>query len=430
MPHWAIIGPELYATAWTRGEGFAVPLGLPPHLATRTTLTAVARAGHAAAAVCLTAVGLVVLSIQAQVPQLIVWPALVVLIPMVVLLVLLERTPSVFIAASYLVIGGLCVVWYTLIASTQLDTPVANDDYTIVLLKVALILVIGVGPGVGTSMIWVTAGYVIGEIAAAAALFWLGSAWSFDPVAFTAWFVVLGLLGILRTDLLSGRHAQTELYRAARDELRADVRHGFEQRATALLHDTVLNQLAVITASGSTLPDAVRASIRADLEAIVGQEWFVGTETGEPGASAEGGGSGTGSPTRAARLRAAVDDAAGDVVVDLQGDAAAVAALDLLDGETFDELGRAIVQAVTNVRRHAEAPTAEVLLGATPDELSVMVIDAGRGFAVDARTDGRLGVVTSIVGRLETVGGSATVWSQPGRGTSVLLRVPLPDGGR
>jgi signal transduction histidine kinase len=56
--------------------------------------------------------------------------------------------------------------------------------------------------------------------------------------------------------------------------------------------------------------------------------------------------------------------------------------------------------------------------------VSAMVIDAGRGFALDARTDGRLGVGTSIVGRLETIGGSATVWSQPGKGTSVLLRVP------
>jgi signal transduction histidine kinase len=389
-----------------------VPLGLPPHLAARTTLTAVSRAAHAGAAVCLSAVGLVVLTIQADVPQVIVWPALVVLIPMIVLLVLLERTPSVFIAASYLGIGGLCVVWYTLITSVQLDTPVANDDYTIVLLKIALILVMGVGPGIGAAMVWTTAGYLIGEAVAAIALMWLGSPWSFEPATFAAWFIVMGLLGVLRADLLSGRHAQTELYRAARDEMLADVRHGFEQRATALLHDTVLNQLAVITASGPRLSPEIRTSIQTDLEAIVGQEWFAATDPVPSDGEA---------PDRAHRLRAAVDEARGEVSVGIEGDPAG---LDRLDAETFDELVRAVTQCITNVHRHAGTDSAEIVLGSTADEVSVMVIDAGKGFAVDARTDGRLGVGTSIVGRLETVGGAATVWSQPGRGTSVLLRVP------
>ena len=54
----------------------------------------------------------------------------------------------------------------------------------------------------------------------------------------------------------------------------ADVRRVFEQRATALLHDTVLNQLAVMTTAQGPLSSAVRASICADLETIVNQEWF------------------------------------------------------------------------------------------------------------------------------------------------------------
>ena len=188
-----------------------MPLGLPPHLAARTTSTAVARAGHAAAAVCLTAVGVVVVSIQAYLPQIILWPALIVLIPMVVLLVLLERSPSSFIAASYLAIGGLCVVWFSLIASTQLDTPVANDDFSIVLLKLALILVIGVGPSLGASMLWSTTGYVIGELFSVIALLWLQALWQFDSVPFAAWFIVIGLLAVLRANSLTGRDSQSEI---------------------------------------------------------------------------------------------------------------------------------------------------------------------------------------------------------------------------
>lgn len=401
------------------GKGSTVPLGLPPHLAARTTSTAIARAGHAAAAVCLTSVGLVVVSIQAYLPQVILWPAIVVLIPMVVLLVLLERSPSAFIAVSYLAIGGLCVVWYSLIASIQLDTPVANDDFTIVLLKLALILVVGVGPSLGISMVWTTAAYLVGELASIAALVILGAPWRFDTISFAVWFIVVGLLAVLRADRLTGRDSQTEIYRAARDEMLADVRRVFEQRATALLHDTVLNQLAVITATPGELSPAVRAAIRADLETIVGQEWF----DVDPIDPAEAADDAPGPATdRQGRLRAIVDDAAGsEVQVQIEGDAAV---LDALDSEAFDEFSRAIGQCIANVRRHAGVGTADVVLGGGGGEVSAMVIDGGRGFALDARTDGRLGVGTSIVGRLETIGGSATVWSQPGKGTSVLLRVP------
>ena len=397
-----------------------MPLGLPPHLATRTTSTAVARAGHAAAAVCLTAVGLMVISIQAYLPQVIVWPALVVLIPMVVLLVLLERSPSSFIALGYLVIGGLCVVWYTMIASAQLDTPVANDDFTIVLLKLALILVIGVGPSLGASMLWSTAGYLVGVAASLVAMLLLGVEWRFDLVSFVVWFIVMGLLAVLRVDRLTGRDSQSEIYRAARDEMLAEVRRVFEQRATALLHDTVLNQLAVITTTQQELSAVARAAIRADLETIVGQEWFDVAPPEEEG-DAPPSAAGT-HLDRVTRLRGIIDGAAaGEVQVGFAGD---TTVLDALDSEAFDEFSRAIGQCVANVRRHAGTDSADVVLGGAAGEVSAMVIDGGRGFVLDDRTDGRLGVGTSIVGRLETIGGSATVWSQPGKGTSVLLRVP------
>lgn len=391
-----------------------MPLGLPPHLATRTTSTAVARAGHAAAAVCLVGIGVIVISLQAYLPQLIVWPALVVLLPMIVLLVLLERVPSPFIAASYLLIGGLCVFWYTLIVSRQLDTPVANDDYTIVLFKLALILVIGVGSSLGASMLWTTAGFIVGEVASLSALLWLESTWAVEPMTFTAWFVIVGLLGFMRLERLTHLDAQVEIYRAARDEMLAEVRGVFEARATALLHDTVLNQLAVITSTQRALSPSARDAITADLASIVGQQWFEVEPS--PGAA---------DARRAARLRQAIDDAAaGDVRVTVSG---SEHALDALDSEAFDEFTRAIAQCIANVRRHAGIGDADVVLGGTDREVSAMVIDAGRGFALDAQTDGRLGVATSIVGRLETIGGTAVVWSQPGHGTSVLLRVPITD---
>ena len=397
-----------------------MPLGLPPHLATQTTSAAVARAAHAGAAVCLVGVGILVLSVQAFLPSFVVWTALIALVPMIVLVALLDRSPSFFIAASYLVIGGLCVFWFTLISSNQLDTPVANDNYTIVVLKIAMILVIGAGPHLGASMLWTTAAFGIGELASLFAHFWMSVPWHLDVTATVVWFIVVGVLALLRVTLQTSRDSQIELYRAASDEMLAAVRRSFESRATALLHDTVLNQLAVIATTPVALSTDARASIRADLALIGGQEWF----DLEPAADAVLG-------QRAQRLRGAIDEAAaGEVRVDVVLDAAD---LDALSGENFDEFSRAIAQCIVNVRRHADTNDAEVVVTSTAAEVSAMVIDGGKGFDVTERPTGRIGVGTSIVGRLETIGGSATVWSQPGKGTSVLLRVPLPetleDGG-
>mgnify|MGYP003677592139 CR=1 FL=1 len=52
-----------------------MPLGLPSHLAARTTTRAVARAGHAIAAVSLVSVGIVGLSVEVSLPEVALWPA-------------------------------------------------------------------------------------------------------------------------------------------------------------------------------------------------------------------------------------------------------------------------------------------------------------------------------------------------------------------
>ena len=49
-----------------------------------------------------------------------------------------------------------------------------------------------------------------------------------------------------------------------------------------------------------------------------------------------------------------------------------------------------------------------------------------RGFEPDAVDGGRLGYAESVVGRLNTVGGRARIFSSPGSGTTVMLEVPKP----
>jgi signal transduction histidine kinase len=92
-------------------------------------------------------------------------------------------------------------------------------------------------------------------------------------------------------------------------------------------------------------------------------------------------------------------------------------------------LAAAVAAALDNVRRHAGAGArAYVLVEDEPDAVTVTVRDDGAGMPAErlaaARADGRLGVAQSIVGRLRSLGGTATVTSLPGEGTEVELRLP------
>ena len=389
-----------------------MPLGLPSHLAARTTTRAVARAGHAIAAVSLVSVGIVGLSVEVSLPEVALWPALLALLPMLALLVMLDRTPSRFIAGCYVVIGGLGVYLSTLIVSTELGAPIAYDDYVVQLLKLALMMVVGVTPKARDAIAWTTLGYVAGELATFAARATVGAGWQFDGTPLAIYLAIVGTLAVVGAERFTTRASQSALFRAARDEQLAEVRAVFESRATALLHDTVLNQLAVVTATpDARLSREGRESIAADLAMIVGEEWFAVDAPSD----------GTAGAQRAELLRRAVAEAGGELEVTLAGD---LDALETLPRETADELVRAIAQCISNVRRHAQTTHAEIVVGASPEELSVMVIDAGVGFDVAGRSGGRLGVGSSIIGRLDSIGGAATVWSQPGKGTSVMLRVP------
>ncbi|MFD4654323.1 MacS family sensor histidine kinase [Kitasatospora sp. NPDC058444] len=101
----------------------------------------------------------------------------------------------------------------------------------------------------------------------------------------------------------------------------------------------------------------------------------------------------------------------------------------LLPGQAAGELAAAVGAAVDNVRRHAgERARAWILVEDEPEAVTVGIRDDGPGFAPgrlgEAERAGRLGVSQSIRGRLLDLGGTAELYSAPGEGVEVELRVP------
>jgi signal transduction histidine kinase len=93
------------------------------------------------------------------------------------------------------------------------------------------------------------------------------------------------------------------------------------------------------------------------------------------------------------------------------------------------QLFRLIQEALTNVRKHAAAHEATVTLTSSgPDQFTVVIADDGRGFTPDSQRNVKarpLGLMT-MRERVETLGGTFYVDSQPGSGTRVTATIPIP----
>ncbi|HYO60804.1 MAG TPA: ATP-binding protein [Actinomycetota bacterium] len=93
-----------------------------------------------------------------------------------------------------------------------------------------------------------------------------------------------------------------------------------------------------------------------------------------------------------------------------------------------EEVVAAVRQALANVVEHANASKATVFAEEDDGRLLVSVRDDGVGFVYDEdalRADGKAGVLKSIKGRVEDLGGAMDVTSAIGKGTEIELSVPV-----
>jgi len=101
-----------------------------------------------------------------------------------------------------------------------------------------------------------------------------------------------------------------------------------------------------------------------------------------------------------------------------------------LPAATVEELAAAVTEALRNVAEHAAAARVTVFADADEQgEVTVAVRDDGTGFHYDEealRAAGSIGLLRSMKGRVEQLGGTMRVDTAPGAGTEVEFRLPAP----
>jgi signal transduction histidine kinase len=80
---------------------------------------------------------------------------------------------------------------------------------------------------------------------------------------------------------------------------------------------------------------------------------------------------------------------------------------------------------MVNAAKHAGVARVDVYAEVADATATVYVRDRGRGFDPNGVADDRMGIRTSIVGRMERHGGTASIQSAPGDGTEITLTMSV-----
>ncbi|MFB6609740.1 sensor histidine kinase [Agromyces sp. NPDC056379] len=446
-------------------------LGLPGHLARDSLSRALANAGHAAAFTCLgigVVLGTVMATIGGQPDR---WSGVVLLIIMIALLALVSRYPTVTLTVLYLVAGAAIVLAITIMVMADGEFSTTNNA-VLALPSTALLLVGGAGSGSAIALTWATLGFALSEAAAFLGVVMAGGAYSPNVAVCFAFGVVVIVRVFDGLTRRSDMRRDTGLHRASQQTRELAIRHDYELRATARLHDTALSHLVAIAAAGSgQVDERLRVGIRQDLGLIVGRDWAIDHALSNDAAAGAAGvavrGTSTlrsfapssASPTASSsassrngrqngwRTRARPNGAASDPRAPIEEtvpslshafSAAANAGLEVRVTGDFAVLGTlgprrvaaldaAVAQCLINVARHAGVELAELALGLGGGEVTVAVMDSGVGFDESEVPPDRIGLRTSIRARIEQEQGTVRLWSTKGIGTTIVLTVP--EGG-
>ena len=198
--------------------------------------------------------------------------------------------------------------------------------------------------------------------------------------------------------------------------VRAQLGEAERVEVDALVHDSVLTTL--LAAANARTPEAKRLAAQMARDAL----GHLSATTLE--AAPE-------QVTDAERLVAGLRSAAASILhapsFRIEGALAA-----RLPANVAEALLAATVQAMRNSSQHAggaDVTRTVTVTGSGAAGLRIEIADDGVGFDLSRVAPRRLGLATSIVQRVEVVGGAAEVRSAPGRGTTITLSWPAPPDG-
>src|SRR5919201_5237633 len=196
------------------------------------------------------------------------------------------------------------------------------------------------------------------------------------------------------------------LWRLAQDrgvERAARIRSEERSDLAARVHDSVLQTLALIQRHADDPRKTAAYARRQEREL---RSWLYGDELQEES------------------LVSLLSGAAADVE-ELHGVRVELASAgDCPSDERVAALALAAREAMTNSAKHSGAAEVDVYAEVTPERAVVFVRDRGSGFDAATIPADRRGISHSIVGRLERVGGTATIVATPGEGAEVELVLP------
>ncbi len=342
-------------------------------------------------------------------------------LPLAMLLVCLVAIAAVVrwrrreVVMTYLLVAGIASTVYE-VSLLRVDPTLLDDALYLVNRPTLALVAVGVSAVSATAgILWVLAGYAVANavtlVASTAAEVPFRPGWGPTMVLVIA---VVGYLTFAAIQTAQRRRVpdfdqlEAETQKLARGE-------DLSRQTTAAVHDTLLNDLSIVLTSTGSLDERAVQRLLDDLDTLRGAEWLEQTADVRSADDQD-------ASLRNDIMRLVSEFQWRGLTIHVTGSGSGVYRL-------APQVGTALLGAIRtsfeNVLRHAGVGMAELELVYSENAVTVMITDQGSGFDIDAVPADRLGLRGSLIERLESVGGSARVWSSPGHGTSVLMSIPI-----
>lgn len=389
---------------------------LPREVAARVITSGIARSAWAVNAMNLVLTIPILIDVLVDRGEAASLPGPVILLSLLVLLAVSAAImPKPWVVVSFLILGSAGAVLYE-VTLLSIDPGLLTSALFVVNRPAVSLVLVGVASTTWfTGLGWTLGGYLFstGVSVAVAAITGLPLTTGWGPLLMLGLYVSAYL--VLAAIQRSQRRLVPNFDQLEEETRRLSVEENMRSRVTAVVHDTLLNDLSLVMNAPDEIDDRMTARLRADIATLTSAEW-----------------------AREAAETTIVDDQDSDLrnrimlmMSDLQWRGLTVHVTGSGSGiyRLAPEVATALIDSIRacleNVLRHSGANVAEVDLAYTDTELTVIVSDQGEGFDPGGIAADRLGVRYSIVDRIRAAGGSAKIWSAPGAGTSIMIRVPV-----